>query len=149
MDKLASLGDKKAIKLPSAAVLDDTLDYSFSGLKTATINYLHNVSQKGEEICKEDVAASLTKTIVESIITKLKKAISLTGAKTLVVAGGVAANSHLRKGLTEFAEKENITLAIPSMKYCGDNAAMIAVQAYYEFLEGNVADTDLNAVARP
>ena len=149
MDKLASLGNKKAIKLPSAAVLDDTLDYSFSGLKTATINYLHNVSQKGEEICKEDVASSLTKTIVESIIAKLEKAIHLTGAKTLVVAGGVAANSHLRKGLAAFAEKENITLAIPSMKYCGDNAAMIAVQGYYEFLEGNIADTDLNAVARP
>lgn len=149
MDKLASLGNKKAIKLPSAAVLDDTLDYSFSGLKTATINYLHNVSQKGEEICKEDVASSLTKTIVESIIAKLEKTIHLTGAKTLVVAGGVASNSHLRKGLAAFAEKENITLAIPSMKYCGDNAAMIAVQGYYEFLEGNIADTDLNAVARP
>ena len=149
MDKLASLGDKKAIKLPSAAVLDDTLDYSFSGLKTATINYLHNITQKGEEICKENVAASLTKTIVESIITKLEKAINLTNAKTLVVAGGVAANSHLRKGLTEFAEKKNLTLAIPSLKYCGDNAAMIAAQAYYEFLEGNIADTDLNAVARP
>ncbi len=149
MDKLASAGNKNAIKFPSAAVHDDTLDYSFSGLKTAAINYLHNAEQKGEDICREDVAASLTKTIVESVISKLGKAIDSLGYNTLVVAGGVAANSHLRAGLKEFAEKNKITLAIPSLKYCGDNAAMIAVQAYYEFLDGNIASTDLNAVARP
>ncbi|MBR5315014.1 MAG: tRNA (adenosine(37)-N6)-threonylcarbamoyltransferase complex transferase subunit TsaD [Clostridia bacterium] len=149
MDKLASEGNKNAIKFPSAAVNDDTLDYSFSGLKTAAINHLHNLEQKNEPICKEDVSASLTKTIVESVISKLEKAIDRLGYNTLVVAGGVAANSHLRAGLKEFAEQNNITLAIPSLKYCGDNAAMIAVQAYYEFLEGNVASTDLNAVARP
>ena len=149
MDALAKIGNKKAVKFPSAAVSDDTLDYSFSGLKTAAINYLHNLEQKGEDICREDVAASLTKTIVESIINKLEKAIGQTGYKTLVVAGGVAANSHLRKGLADFAEKKDLTLAIPSMKYCGDNAAMIAVQGYYEFINGNVANTDLNAVARP
>lgn len=149
MDKLASEGNKNAIKFPSAAVHDDTLDYSFSGLKTAAINYLHNAEQKGEDICREDVAASLTKTIVESVISKLGKAIDSLGYNTLVVAGGVAANSHLRAGLKEFAEKNKITLAIPSLKYCGDNAAMIAVQAYYEFLDGNIASTDLNAVARP
>lgn len=149
MDKLASAGNKNAVKFPSAAVHDDSLDYSFSGLKTAAINYLHNAEQKGEEICKEDVSASLTKTIVESVISKLDKAITDLGYDTLVVAGGVAANSHLRAGLAEFAEKKQIRLAIPSLKYCGDNAAMIAVQGYYEFLEGNVASTDLNAVARP
>lgn len=149
MDRLASNGNKEAIKFPSAAVSGENLDYSFSGLKTAAINYLHNAEQKGEEICKEDVAASLTKTIVESIITKLGAAIEHYGYSTLVVAGGVAANSHLREGLKKFAEKKNLTLAIPSLKYCGDNAAMIAVQGYYEFLEGNIAKTDLNAVARP
>lgn len=149
MDKLASAGNKNAIKFPSAAVNDETLDYSFSGLKTAAINYLHNAEQKGEEICKEDVAASLTKTIVESVITKLERAIDNLGYNTLVVAGGVAANSHLRQALAEFAEAKNIKLAIPSLKYCGDNAAMIATQAYFEFCEGNLAGTDLNAVARP
>ena len=149
MDKLASQGNKKAIKFPSAAVAGDNLDYSFSGLKTAAINYLHNAEQKGEAICKEDVAASLTKTIVDSILTKLDAAFESFGGNTLVVAGGVAANSHLRQGLKEFADKKHITLAIPSLKYCGDNAAMIAVQAYYEFKEGNIAKTDLNAVARP
>ena len=149
MDKLAQNGNKDAIKFPSAAVSDDTLDYSFSGLKTAVINYLHNAEQKKENICKEDVSASLTKTIVESVITKLEKAIDTLGYDTLVVAGGVAANSHLRTGLKIFAEKKNINLAIPSLCYCGDNAAMIAVQGYYEYKIGNIASTDLNAVARP
>ncbi len=149
MDKLAKEGNKNAIKFPSAAVSGDNLDYSFSGLKTAAINYLHNAEQKGEIICKQDVAASLTKTIVESVITKLESAINTTGYNTLVVAGGVAANSHLRAALQEFAEKNNIKLAIPSLKYCGDNAAMIATQAYYEYKIGNIASTDLNAVARP
>ena len=149
MDKLAQIGDKNSIKFPSAAVSDDTLDYSFSGLKTAVINYLHNAEQKNEEICKENVSASLTKTIVESVISKLEKAIDSLGYDTLVVAGGVAANSHLRLGLKNFAEKKNIKLAIPSLCYCGDNAAMIAVQGYFEFKNGNIASTDLNAVARP
>ena len=149
MDKLASEGNKNAIKFPSAAVSGDNLDYSFSGLKTAAINYLHNAEQKNEEICKEDVSASLTKTIVESVINKLSLALENTGYNTLVVAGGVAANSHLRNALGEFAEKNNVTLAIPSLKYCGDNAAMIAVQSYYEYKIGNIASTDLNAVARP
>ncbi|MBE6671449.1 MAG: tRNA (adenosine(37)-N6)-threonylcarbamoyltransferase complex transferase subunit TsaD [Ruminococcaceae bacterium] len=149
MDKLAQIGDKNSIKFPSAAVSDDTLDYSFSGLKTAVINYLHNAEQKNEEICKENVSASLTKTIVESVITKLEKAIDSLGYDTIVVAGGVAANSHLRLGLKNFAEKKNIKLAIPSLCYCGDNAAMIAVQGYFEFKNNNIASTDLNAVARP
>ena len=149
MDKLAAEGNPNAIKFPSAAVFGDSLDFSFSGLKTAAINYLHNAEQKGEEINREDVAASLTKTIVDSILKKLNYAVDTYGYKTLVVAGGVAANSHLRCALTEFAEKKGITLAIPSLKYCGDNGAMIAGQAYYEFLNGNIAKTDLNAVARP
>lgn len=149
MDKLAKEGNPNAIKFPSAAVTGDNLDYSFSGLKTAAINYLHNAEQKEEEVCKQDVAASLTKTIVDSIISKLEKAVDLYGYNTLVVAGGVAANSHLRAGLQAFADKKKITLAIPSLKYCGDNAAMIAVQGYYEYLNGNIAKTDLNAVARP
>lgn len=149
MDRLAKEGNKKAIHFPSAAVTGDNLDFSFSGLKTAAINYLHNSEQKGESYSKPDVAASLTKTIVESIITKLDKAIDQAGCDTLVVAGGVAANSHLREGLTDFARRRRLTLAIPSLKYCGDNAAMIAVQGYYEYKSGNIAKTDLNAVARP
>lgn len=149
MDRLAAKGNKKAVKFPSAAVSGDNLDYSFSGLKTAAINYLHNAEQKGETIVREDVAASLTKTIVDSIITKLEAAVDTYGYNTLVVAGGVAANSHLREGLKKFAEKKNINLAIPALKYCGDNGAMIAVQGYFEYLNGNIAKSDLNAIARP
>ncbi|MBR6681948.1 MAG: tRNA (adenosine(37)-N6)-threonylcarbamoyltransferase complex transferase subunit TsaD [Clostridia bacterium] len=149
MDKLASLGDNKAIKFPSAAVSGDTLEFSFSGLKTAAINYIHNAEQKGEELNKENLAASLTKTITDSIINKLKAAIEQTGHKTLVVAGGVAANSHLRKALEDFANAKRVTLCIPSRKYCGDNAAMIAVQGYYEYKSGVTASHGLNAVARP
>jgi len=149
MDRLAQNGDPDSIKLPSAAVAGDTLEFSFSGLKTAAINYLHNAEQKGDTVNKENVAASLTKTIVRSITSKLSVAIDKYGYDTLVVAGGVAANSHLRKGLEELCKKKNIKLAIPSLKYCGDNAAMIAVQGYYELLAGNTAGTDLNAVARP
>lgn len=149
MDRLAQNGDPDSIKLPSAAVAGDTLEFSFSGLKTAAINYLHNAEQKGEEINRENVSASLTKTIVRSITSKLDVAIDKYGYDTLVVAGGVAANSHLRKGLEELCKKKKIKLAVPSLKYCGDNAAMIAVQGYYEFLAGNTAGTDLNAVARP
>ena len=149
MDRLAKEGNKNAIKLPSAAVSGDDLDFSFSGLKTAAINYLHNAEQKGEAIVKADIAASLTKTIVSSILNKLERAVDTLGYDTLVVAGGVAANSHLREALNEFAQKKGIKLAIPSLKYCGDNAAMIAVQGYYEYMDGNLASTDLNAVARP
>lgn len=149
MDRLASLGDKKAIKFPSAAVSGDSLEFSFSGLKTAAINYIHNAEQKGEELNKENIAASLTKTITDSIINKLKSALAQTQHKTLVVAGGVAANSHLRKALEDYANENGVMLCIPSRKYCGDNAAMIAVQGYYECKAGNVASHDLNAVARP
>jgi N6-L-threonylcarbamoyladenine synthase len=149
MDKLARSGNKNAIKFPSAAVSGDNIDYSFSGLKTAVINYLHNAEQKGETIVKEDVSASLTKTIVDSILIKLDYAIDTFGYNTLAVAGGVAANSHLRAGLQDFAQRKNIRLAIPSLKYCGDNASMIAVQGYFEYQIGNVAGTDLNAIARP
>ncbi len=149
MDRLARVGDKNSIKFPSAAVSGENLDFSFSGLKTAAINYIHNAEQKGEVLNKENIAASLTKTITDSIITKLNAAIKETNYKTLVVAGGVAANSHLREALEEYANKNNIDLCIPSLKYCGDNAAMIALQGYYEYKVGNLASSDLNAVARP
>lgn len=148
MDRLASNGNKDAYKFPSAAVSGENLDYSFSGLKTAVINHIHNLTQKGEEINREDIAASFTKTVTSSIITKLKSALETTGYDSLVVAGGVAANSHLRASLEDFSKEKNIKIYIPSIKYCGDNAAMIACQGYYEYLDGNTAKTDLNAASR-
>lgn len=147
MDKLASLGNAKAFTLPSAAIHDDTLDFSFSGLKTAVLNSLNSMAQKGEEYKKEDVAAAFTEVFTSSISKKLDAAIKKTGHKTLVVAGGVSANSHLRNALTELCKKTKTELCIPPLSLCGDNGAMIAAQAYYEYLAGNTVGTDLNASA--
>lgn len=147
MDRLASLGDKKAIKFPSAAVIGDNLDFSFSGLKTAVINYLHNVSQKGETYSREDVAASFTETVTSSVTKKLDMACKATGLDTIVLAGGVAANSHLRCALETLCKKKGYKLYMPPRSLCGDNAAMIAAQGYYEYLAGVRGDTSLNARA--
>ena len=147
MDRLASLGTPDAIKFPSAAVVGDNLDFSFSGLKTSVINYLHNAEQKGETVSREDVAASFTKTVTSSVIKKLKMACDTTGMRDIVIAGGVAANSHLRAALEDFCKKRKLSLYIPPRSLCGDNAAMIAAQGYYEYLDGVRADTSLNARA--
>ncbi len=147
MDSLASLGDGTSFKLPSAAIADDTLDFSFSGLKTAVLNTLNSIEQKGESYKKEDVAASFTKMFTSSICKKLELAIRKTGYKTLAVAGGVSANSHLRAAIAELCKKTKTELCIPPLSLCGDNGAMIAAQAYYEYLAGNVSGTDLNASA--
>lgn len=147
MDRLASMGDCKAVKFPSAAVIGDNLDFSFSGLKTAVINHLHNLTQKGEEIPKEDIAASFTATVTASVTKKLAMAAEQTGLKRIVLAGGVAANSHLRSALEELCRKKGYELYLPPRSLCGDNAAMIAAQGYYEYLIGARADTSLNAKA--
>lgn len=147
MDRLASLGDPKAVKFPSAAVIGDNLDFSFSGLKTAVINHLHNLSQKGEEYKKEDIAASFTAAVTSSVTKKLAMACEATGLRDIVLAGGVAANSHLRSALEELCKRKGMRLYMPPRSLCGDNAAMIAAQGYYEYLAGVLADTSLNAKA--
>ena len=144
MDRLAAIGNPNSVKFPSAAIADETYDMSFSGIKTSVINYLHNKEQKGEEYSKEDIAASFTKTVVASCVKKLAM---IPSVKKLVIAGGVAANSHLRKRLTEYTSVNNVELYIPPLYLCGDNAAMIGAQAYYEYKYGNTAGTDLNAKA--
>lgn len=145
MDKLACLGNKDAIAFPSPAISKDTLDFSFSGLKTAVVNYLNTKNQKGEEICREDVSASATKSIVEAVKDKVAMAIKQTGYKKIVLAGGVSANSHIRKGISEVCAKMGAEFYAPELFLCGDNAAMIGAQGYYEYLEGAVADECLNA----
>ncbi|MBQ7906776.1 MAG: tRNA (adenosine(37)-N6)-threonylcarbamoyltransferase complex transferase subunit TsaD [Clostridia bacterium] len=145
MDKLACLGNKDAIAFPSPAISKDTLDFSFSGLKTAVVNYLNTKNQKGEEICREDVCASATKSIVEAVKEKVAMAIKSTGYKKIVLAGGVSANSHIRKGILEVCEKMGAEFYAPELYLCGDNAAMIGAQGYYEFLAGALADESLNA----
>lgn len=146
LDKLAYEGDKKAIKLPSPA-LAHTLDFSFSGIKTAALNYINSATQKGEEINRADLAASYTGTIVEAIAKQTEAALVETGMKQLVLAGGVAANSHLRTALEEVCKRLGVRFTVPPRSLCGDNAAMIAVSGCFEYLNGRLADTSLNASA--
>ena len=147
MDGLADKGDANAFRFPSAAIPDGTLDFSFSGMKTAVLNTINSMTQKGVEFKKEDIAASFTRAFTSSITKKLREAVERTGEKTVVVAGGVSANSHLREAVAEMCEDMGLRLCIPPRSLCGDNGAMIAAQAYYEYLAGNIAETDLNAEA--
>lgn len=159
MDRLAAAGFANGrgdmFAFPSPAVPDETYDYSFSGLKTAVINQIHTIRQKmgladdgalPEEI-REGIAASFTRVVVEGINVKLRRAVRDRHITDLVLAGGVAANSHLRQGVMATAEELGIRLTVPSLSLCGDNAAMIGAQAYFEALAGNFADSSLNAYA--
>jgi len=147
MDRLASTGDKTAVTLPSPALAGDTLDFSFSGIKTAALNYLNSSKQAGVEINRADLAASYTEKIVSAIVKKTEMALLRDGSKKLAVAGGVAANSHLRAALEAMCKKRKIEFYVPPLSLCGDNAAMIAAAGYYKFLDGKTADTSLNASA--
>lgn len=147
LDKLAREGDKRAIQFPSPAILGDNLDFSFSGLKTAALNYINAKKQKDEPIPREDLAASYTDTIVRAVVKKTEAALAQTKACSLVLAGGVAANSHLRAGLSELCDRLGVAFCVPSLSLCSDNAAMIAMQGYYEYMAGRRADTSLNASA--
>ena len=137
----------KEMALPSPALAGDTLDFSFSGLKTAAINLLHRYEQRGEEINKPLFAARYTYEAVEAVAKKIALALERYPGTALVVAGGVAANSHLRKRLGEVAEKYKVKTFIPPLSLCGDNAAMIAAAGYYEYECGVLADSSLNASA--
>ena len=145
MDLLSSKGNKDAIQFPSPAISGDTLDFSFSGLKTAVINYINTKRQKGEELNEADIAASFTKTVVNAVRSKIGEALKRTGYKKIVLAGGVSANSHLRQGITEECKKYGAEFYAPHLSLCGDNAAMIGAQGYYEFLDGVRGDEALNA----
>lgn len=147
MDRLASLGNPRSFNFPSAALNDGSLDFSFSGLKTNIINTLHNMEQKGIPFPKEDIAASFTATVISSVEKKLTLACERYPYKKLVLAGGVSANSHLRDALEAFAKKHGMSFYVPPRFLCGDNAAMIGAQAYYEFVSGGIADSSLNAYA--
>ena len=149
MDALAKLGDPDSIYFPRVHFHDAPFDFSFSGVKTSIINYVHNAEQTGKELNKPDVAASFSKAICEILTEKAVFAVNYFNLpqKKLVVAGGVAANSMLRKMISEEADKNGITLYIPDIPLCGDNGAMIASQGYYEYCSGNIASSDLNAFA--
>lgn len=143
IDKLAAVG-KNTYKLP-IPLRDDSYNFSFSGLKSAVINLAHNEEQRGIEIRKEDLATSFQTVAIESIITKVRKAIIEENIKNVIVAGGVAANNGLRNAMKELSEELNVNLSIPPMKYCTDNATMIAAAGYYAYRDGRRADLTLNS----
>ena len=147
VDNLAKGGDDGKYPFPIAHVEDRPYDFSFSGLKTAVINLVHNSEQKGEEIDRASLAASFNKAVSDSLVPRAMHAVDEFNRDKLVIAGGVAANSRIRADFITAAEKKGINLYIPPLTLCGDNAAMIGAQAYYEFLAGNTAGTDLNAYA--
>ena len=147
MDRLAKDGDSTAYKFPVPKVEGCPYDFSFSGLKTSVINIIHNAEQKGVEINKADLGASFQKAVSDCLCRNVEKAMEDTGNKTLVVAGGVSANSVLRKALTELCEKKKYKLYLPELSLCGDNAVMVGSQGYYEYLSGNIAGLELNAFA--
>ncbi|MBE6802247.1 MAG: tRNA (adenosine(37)-N6)-threonylcarbamoyltransferase complex transferase subunit TsaD [Ruminococcaceae bacterium] len=147
LDKISKHADENKYKFPVPKIADSKYDFSFSGLKTFAVNLVHNASQKGETVKPEDLGASFIKAVTDLLVSHTMLAAEDTGAKTLVLAGGVSANSRLRKVMQEACDKRNIKLYMPDLKYCGDNAAMIASQGYYEYLDGKRADLTLNAVA--
>ena len=147
LDKISKDGDENKYKFPVPKVSDSKYDFSFSGLKTFAVNLVHNASQKGETVKPEDLGASFIKAVTDLLVSHTMEAAKDTGAKTLVLAGGVSANSRLRRVMKEECDKRGIKLFMPELKYCGDNAAMIASQGYYEYLDGKRADLTLNAVA--
>ena len=143
IDKLAKLG-KPTYKLP-VPLKDDSYNFSFSGLKSAVINLAHNEEQRGNKLNEEDLATSFQTVAIESISIKIRKAIMEKGIKTVIVAGGVAANQGLREEMQKISEELNVDLSIPPMKYCTDNATMIAAAGYYAYLDGRRADLTLNS----
>ncbi len=147
IDALAKTGDKKKYQLPRAHIDGAELDMSFSGLKTAVINLVHKAEQKGEEIDKPSLAASFCEAICDALVPRVLVAAEQAGRKKIAIAGGVAANSFLRARLQNETKSSEIQLFFPPLSLCGDNGAMIASQAYYEFLRGNIAKSDLNAKA--
>lgn len=146
IDKLSREGNVNAYKFPRPH-LDTPYDFSFSGLKTAVLNTLNTASQKGEEINKSDVCASFQHTVCEILSDKLFLAAQNYGIKTVVAAGGVCANSALRAALEKKAKDNNMEIYYPPLSLCGDNAAMIGAQGYYEFKAGVTAPLSLNAYA--
>ncbi len=150
MDRLAAKGDRKKYKFTAGTVDNAQYDFTFSGLKTSVINLVHTELQRGREMNDEfraDVAASFTDALIRTIISRLELLLSAEGGCNVVLAGGVAANSHLRKAVAEVAEKHGASLYLPPLSLCGDNAAMIASQGYFEYKNGALGGTDLNAYA--
>lgn len=147
IDQLSQGGNDRKYQFPIAHVEGNPYDMSFSGLKTAVINLVHNAQQKGEALDRASLAASFTKAVSDSLVPRTMMAAKELDYKKIVVAGGVAANSRIRADFTSAAKENGYELFVPPLKLCGDNGAMIGAQAYYEYLAGVRAGSDLNAYA--
>lgn len=147
LDKIAKDGNRAAYKFPRPRVDGCELDFSFSGLKTSVINLIHNAKQKGEELPLADLGASFLNAVVTCLTDNTEKAVKQLGHKKVVLAGGVSANSMLRSDMKNLCNKNGWELYCPELKYCGDNAAMVGAQAFYEAQNKTFADTSLNAYA--
>ncbi len=147
LDKIATLADNKKYPLPFPKVSTGEFDFSFSGLKTAVLNLVHNANQKGEEIDVPVICATVRQRVCDLLINNTLSAAEKYGYKKIAIAGGVSANSELRARMEEECKKRNYSLYYPPLKYCGDNAAMVGAQAIYEYNDGNIADCSLNATA--
>ena len=147
LDKAAQQGDETKYHLPVAKPGENPYNMSFSGLKTATLNLIHHAEQVGEQLDIPSLCAAFTAAVSETLVPRVVRALQETGYQKVAVAGGVAANSRIRKDILEAAGKLGAQVYMPPLSLCGDNGAMIGAQGYYEYLAGNVADMSLNAYA--
>ncbi len=147
LDRISVDGDASLYKLPHPKVEGSEYDFSFSGLKTAVVNIIHNSKQKGIEVSIPDLGASCIETVADCLVNNTVKAAETYGFDKIVLAGGVSANSRLRKRMTDVCTQKGWQLYMPELSLCGDNAAMVGAQAFYEFQSGNIAGLELNAFA--
>ena len=147
LDKAAQQGDETKYSLPRSKPGANPYDMSFSGLKTASLNLIHHAQQVGEELDVPSLCAAFTAAVSDTLVPRVVMAMEQTGLRKLAVAGGVAANSRIRRDITAAAEKLGAEVFMPPLSLCGDNGAMIGAQAYYEYLADNIADMSLNAYA--
>ncbi len=147
LDRAARTGDETRYVLPRSKPGVNPYDMSFSGLKTAALNLIHHAEQLGEEVHIPDLCASFSAAVSDTLVPRMVQALEETGCRKVAVAGGVAANSRIRRDMQTAADRLGATLYLPPLKLCGDNGAMIGAQAYYEYLAGHTADMHLNAYA--
>ena len=147
LDKMAASGDERRYALPRSKPGENPYNMSFSGLKTAALNLIHHAEQVGEELDVPSLCAAFSAAVSDTLVPRVVMALEETGHRKIAVAGGVAANSRIRRDILEAARKLDARVYMPPLKLCGDNAAMIGAQAYYEYLSGNTADMSLNAYA--
>ncbi len=147
LDKMAATGDETKYTLPRSKPGENPLNMSFSGLKTAALNLIHHADQVGEALNIPDLCAAFSAAVSDTLVPRAELALKQTGYQKIAIAGGVAANSRIRRDLLAMAQRLGTQVYMPPLKLCGDNAAMIGGQAYYEYLAGNTADMSLNAYA--